>query len=67
MDLTVPMRFSGLPNNALLEMIPVQKRRKEAYVTVALQLEETLQRFTEDFMPSGNSFTICCLFIFASY
>lgn len=54
MDLTVPIRFSGLPNNALLEMIPVKKKRQEAHVTVALQLEENLQRFTENFMPTGR-------------
>lgn len=58
MDLMVPIRFSGLPNNALLEMVPVKKRRQEAHVTVALQLEENLQRITENFVPSDSLWAI---------
>lgn len=58
MDLTIPIRFSGLPNNAMLEMVPVKKRRQEAHVTVALQLEESLQRFTESFMPSDSLWAV---------
>ena len=46
------MRFSGLPNNATLEMVPSTKPRVESPVTVVLQLESG-KRLSHQFSPSG--------------
>ncbi|XP_065089080.1 tether containing UBX domain for GLUT4 [Ochlerotatus camptorhynchus] len=40
MDLSAMFRFSGLPNNALLEMVPVTKVRTEADIILVVQLED---------------------------
>lgn len=44
-------RFSGLPNNAQLEMMEAKVPRKEEDVVLCLQLEDG-SRFTENFKPS---------------
>lgn len=44
-------RFSGLPNNAQLEMVETTKRRTEADVTVMLQLEDG-SRQSGQFQPA---------------
>lgn len=46
-------RFSGLPNNAQLELAQATKTRSEGTVTLALQLENGT-RLTGDFTP-GNT------------
>lgn len=40
MDLTNTVRFSNLPNKAMLEMVEVERKREEVNVTVGLQLED---------------------------
>ncbi|GFT78810.1 tether containing UBX domain for GLUT4 [Nephila pilipes] len=50
LDLSLPVRFSSLPNNAQLELKPATKSRTECMVTVALQLESG-ERITKDFAP----------------
>lgn len=51
LDLSVMFRFSGLPNNAQLEMIEATKQRTEADVTVMLQLEDG-SRQSGQFQPA---------------
>ncbi|KFM78520.1 Tether containing UBX domain for GLUT4, partial [Stegodyphus mimosarum] len=53
LDLSLPIRFANLPNNALLELRPAKNIRKESLVTVGLQLESG-ERFMEDFPPSSS-------------
>lgn len=38
LDLTTSFRFSGLPNNAQLEMIEAQKKRQDTEVDIVVQL-----------------------------
>lgn len=57
LDVTAIVRFSGLPNNATLEMCTVQKIRKEGMVTVGVQLENG-ERLTGDFSPDENLWNI---------
>lgn len=38
LDLTTSYRFSGLPNNAQLEMVEAQKKRQDAEVELVVQL-----------------------------
>lgn len=57
MDLTSAIRFSGLPNNAQLEMAPIAKQRKESEVTVALQ-SESGSRNMGSFVPTDNLWDI---------
>lgn len=38
LDLTTSYRFSGLPNNAQLEMVEAQKKRQDAEVELLVQL-----------------------------
>lgn len=45
-------RFSGLPNNALLEMVEATKSRTEADIFLALQLEDG-SRLTGTFKTSN--------------
>ena len=54
LDTTQIVRFTGLPNNALLEMTAVQKVREEKNVILGLQLESG-SRVTGDFIPAGKS------------
>lgn len=51
LDLSLMFRFSGLPNNAQLEMVEATKKRTEADVTVMLQLEDG-SRQSEQFQPA---------------
>ncbi|XP_063241313.1 tether containing UBX domain for GLUT4 isoform X2 [Bacillus rossius redtenbacheri] len=57
LDTTTTLQFSGLPNNALLEMVPVQRVRRESSVTLGLQLESG-DRPTGTFLPSDNLWTV---------
>lgn len=40
LDLTTSFRFSGLPNNAQLEMVEAQKKRQNAEVELVVQLSD---------------------------
>ncbi|KAF5269989.1 hypothetical protein FQR65_LT05788 [Abscondita terminalis] len=51
LDTSTIIRFSGLPNNAQLELIEATKVRSDGIVTVGLQLENGT-RLTGDFEPS---------------
>lgn len=51
LDLSLSLRFANLPNNAMLELQPADKIRKEANVTVGVQLESG-ERLMGDFSPS---------------
>lgn len=53
LDTTSIMRFSGLPNNAQLEMTPSQKKRKDNPVTIGL-VTESGERHVGDFLPVGK-------------
>ncbi|XP_055680701.1 tether containing UBX domain for GLUT4 [Lutzomyia longipalpis] len=50
-DLSGMFRFSGLPNNCLLEMEETQTARKEAEVHIVLQMESG-ERLSDDFTPA---------------
>nr|CAD7450835.1 unnamed protein product [Timema bartmani] len=52
LDPSTIVRFSGLPNNAQLEMITSKKIRQESAITLGLQLESG-SRPMGDFLPSG--------------
>jgi len=52
-DATAPLRFTGLPNNAQLEMAAVTRLRFESNVKVGLTLE-TGERVVGEFEPSGT-------------
>ncbi|XP_021181445.3 tether containing UBX domain for GLUT4 [Helicoverpa armigera] len=51
LDLTTTVRFSNLPNKAMLEMVEADKKRQESNVTIGLQLEDG-ERRTADFAPN---------------
>lgn len=53
LDLSLMFRFSGLPNNALLEMQAAKNKRKEEDVTIMLQLENGT-RSSAAFNPSAT-------------
>lgn len=53
LDTTAIIRFTGLPNNAQLEMCSVQRTRTESPVTLGLQLENG-NRLTGDFLPADT-------------
>ncbi|GFQ83624.1 tether containing UBX domain for GLUT4, partial [Trichonephila clavata] len=57
LDLSLPVRFSSLPNNAQLELKPATKSRTECMVTVALQLESG-ERITKDFTPPTTIYDV---------
>lgn len=40
LDLTTTIRFSNLPNKAMLEMVEAERKREECNVTIGLQLED---------------------------
>lgn len=40
LDLTTSFRFSGLPNNAQLEMVEAQKKRQDVEVELVIQLPD---------------------------
>lgn len=51
------LRYSGLPNNAFLEMVPAKKVRIESDVTLAIQLEDG-SRLEGTFTPSTSLLSI---------
>ncbi|XP_036319604.1 tether containing UBX domain for GLUT4 [Rhagoletis pomonella] len=51
--LTQIFRFSGLPNNCLLEMSQTERRRTESNVNICVQLEDG-SRVQGQFKPSNN-------------
>ncbi|XP_053697710.1 tether containing UBX domain for GLUT4 [Sabethes cyaneus] len=53
LDLSTMFRFTGLPNNALLEMAPATKVRTESDVMLVLQLEDG-SRLEGTFKPSAS-------------
>nr|CAD7458861.1 unnamed protein product [Timema tahoe] len=53
LDPSTIVRFSGLPNNAQLEMITSKKIRQESAITLGLQLESG-SRPMGDFLPSDS-------------
>lgn len=55
LDTTSIIRFSGLPNNAQLEMTAAQKIREETAVVVGLQLESG-DRLLGNFIPTGKNY-----------
>ncbi|XP_055617344.1 tether containing UBX domain for GLUT4 [Toxorhynchites rutilus septentrionalis] len=57
LDLSVMFRFSGLPNNAFLEMVPAKKIRVETNVMLAIQLEDGT-RLEGAFQPSTSLLSI---------
>lgn len=50
LDTTSIIRFTGLPNNAQLEMCTIQRARRESSVTLGVQLENG-SRLTGEFNP----------------
>lgn len=50
-DANAILRFTGLPNNAQLEMVPCTKKRKVSNITIGIQLENG-ERLTGEFLPS---------------
>lgn len=54
------MRYSGLPNNATLEMCVATKKRTESSVIVLVQLEDGT-RLTGSFTPSGELYYLTIL------
>lgn len=57
LDTTAIIRFSGLPNNAQLEMCAAQRTRQEGSVTLGVQLENGA-RLTGDFTPSDTLYQV---------
>ncbi|XP_017778494.1 PREDICTED: tether containing UBX domain for GLUT4 [Nicrophorus vespilloides] len=53
LDTTTIVRFSGLPNNALLELTEAQTVRKETEVVLGLQMEDG-SRVMGNFFPTNN-------------
>jgi tether containing UBX domain for GLUT4 len=53
LDLTVPVRYANLANNAKLELIKVSVSRGEAATKIALQLESG-ERLEKDFLPTTS-------------
>lgn len=51
LDPNAILRFTGLPNNAQLEMIPCTKIRLNSTVTIGVQLESG-ERLMAEFMPN---------------
>lgn len=57
LDATVIFRFSGLPNNAQLELVPTTKIRSETEVILAVNLEDG-SRLVGNFIPSDTLFSV---------
>ncbi|XP_065160662.1 tether containing UBX domain for GLUT4 isoform X2 [Atheta coriaria] len=53
LDVTLTVRFAGLPNNCLLELIEAETARTEKSVTVGVQLEDG-KRLMDDFNTSAT-------------
>ncbi|XP_023167847.2 tether containing UBX domain for GLUT4 [Drosophila hydei] len=56
-SLTQQFRFSGLPNNCVLEMEPTDKRRPVSNVVVCIQLNDGSRKQGE-FVPSNNVWSV---------
>lgn len=52
LDLTIMYRFSGLANNATVEMVEAKLKRKENDVLIGIQLEDGT-RLTSTFRPTA--------------
>ncbi|XP_076293657.1 tether containing UBX domain for GLUT4 isoform X2 [Lasioglossum baleicum] len=50
LDINTILRFTVIPNNALLEMVPCTKMRSKSTVTVCIQSEQG-ERVVKEFMP----------------
>lgn len=50
LDINTILRFTVIPNNALLEMVPCTKTRSKSTVTVCVQSEQG-ERVVKEFMP----------------
>ncbi|XP_056649171.1 tether containing UBX domain for GLUT4 [Diorhabda sublineata] len=57
LDTTTTFRFSGLPNNAQLELVAATKTRLQSEVMLAVSLENG-NRLTGNFSPNDNLFNI---------
>ncbi|CAH0694121.1 unnamed protein product [Spodoptera exigua] len=57
LDLTTTIRFSNLPNKAMLEMVEAERKRQESNVTIGLQLEDG-ERRTADFSPNTSLYDL---------
>lgn len=57
LDLTTSYRFSGLPNNAQLEMVEAQKKRQDAEVELVVQLGDGV-RLDGKFKPNVTLLSI---------
>ncbi|CAG0880710.1 unnamed protein product, partial [Darwinula stevensoni] len=57
LDLTTMVRFTNLPNNAVLEMVPMEGSRQESPVTICLQIESS-SRLTSDFTTQNTLWDI---------
>ncbi|XP_063828194.1 tether containing UBX domain for GLUT4 [Ostrinia nubilalis] len=57
LDLTTSIRFSNLPNKAMLEMVETERKREETMVTIGLMLEDG-ERRTADFSPNTSLFEL---------
>lgn len=57
MDTSAIFRFSGLPNNAQLELVPATKLRSESEVILALNLENG-DRIVGNFIPSQTLLSV---------
>lgn len=53
LDTTATIRFSGLPNNAFLELTEAKGTRKESEVVVGVQMEDG-HRLMGNFLPSAS-------------
>lgn len=56
-DLTTSFRFSGLPNNAQLEMVEAQKKRQDVDVELVVQLGDGT-RLEGKFKPNSSILSI---------
>ena len=57
MDVNLIFRYSNIPNNGSLEMVPCKSQRTISNVTICLQLENG-ERKAGDFSPVTNLETI---------
>lgn len=53
LDLNTIFRFTGLPNNAQLEMVACKKARSSSNVTIGIQ-PESGERIMRDFLPNAT-------------
>ena len=51
LDLSLTLRYAGLPNLAKLELVKTEKKRTESHVTIALQVPSG-ERIQQQFPPA---------------